>query len=77
MAVRKYLIVTFATTTMALMMERACKRAGAPGRLIPLPKAIDAGCGMAWAAQPGDEDELTALMGRERIRAQRITRATL
>ena len=74
---REYLIVTFAATTMALMMERACKQAGAPGRLIPLPKAIDAGCGMAWAAQPGDEAALLQLMQERHIKHQLITRVML
>ncbi len=74
---REYLIVTFATTTMALMMERTCKQSGAPGRLIPLPKAIDAGCGMAWAAQPGDEAALVELMQSKHIRHQLITRVML
>lgn len=77
MTVREYLIVTFAATTMALMMERACKQAGAPGRLIPLPKAIDAGCGMAWAAQPGDEAALLQLMQERHIKHQLITRVML
>lgn len=43
-------IVTFRTTTGAMAMERACKVRGLPGRLIPVPRAITAGCGMCWAA---------------------------
>ena len=39
-------IVTFRTTTGAMAMERACKAAGVPGRLIPVPRTITAGCGM-------------------------------
>ena len=30
-------VVTFATTTGAMAMERACQAAGLPGRLIPVP----------------------------------------
>lgn len=43
-------IVTFCTTTGAMAMERACKESGVPGRLIPVPRTITAGCGMCWAA---------------------------
>ncbi|MBQ7778608.1 MAG: DUF3343 domain-containing protein [Oscillibacter sp.] len=43
-------IVTFRTTTGAMAMERACKAQGVPGRLIPVPRTITAGCGMCWAA---------------------------
>lgn len=45
-------VVTFRTTTGAMAMERACKAAGVPGRLIPVPRTITAGCGMCWAAPP-------------------------
>ena len=46
------LIVTFHTTTAAMGMEIACNRAELPGRLIPVPREITAGCGMAWSAPP-------------------------
>ncbi|MGN1182760.1 MAG: DUF3343 domain-containing protein [Faecalibacillus sp.] len=46
---KEYLIITFQETTMALYMERVCKKYKQDGRLIPLPKEIDAGCGLAWA----------------------------
>ena len=41
-------IVTFPTTTQAMKMEKAARACGAPGRLIPVPREISAGCGMAW-----------------------------
>jgi hypothetical protein len=43
-------VVTFRTTTGAMAMEGACKAHGVPGRLIPVPRVITAGCGMCWAA---------------------------
>jgi len=54
------LIVTFHTTTAAMAMETACAGAGLPGRLIPVPREITAGCGMAWKAEPGDRTALEA-----------------
>ena len=44
-----YLVITFSETTTALYMERICKADGKDGRLIPLPRQISAGCGLAWA----------------------------
>ena len=43
-------VITFPTTTAALAMEGACGKAGLPGRLIPVPRSITAGCGMCWSA---------------------------
>jgi len=45
------LIVTFHTTTAAMAMEKACMENGTPGRLIPVPREITAGCGMSWSTQ--------------------------
>ena len=52
------LIITFATTTQAMAMEKFCAEQGLPGRLIPVPRQITAGCGLAWKAQPRDKDGL-------------------
>lgn len=48
-------IVTFRTTVGAMAMEKACKEENVPGRLIPVPRAISAGCGMCWMAPPEDK----------------------
>ena len=45
---RPYMVITFDTTTQAMAMEKACRQAGIPGRLIPLPKEVSAACGLAW-----------------------------
>ena len=60
-------VVTFATTTGAMAMERACRAAGLPGRLIPVPRSITAGCGMCWSAPPDAGQELEALVIREKL----------
>lgn len=48
------LIVTFQTTTSAMAMEQLCMEKKVPGRLIPVPREITAGCGMAWCAPVED-----------------------
>lgn len=66
------LVITFHTTTEAMAMEAACKQEHADGRLIPVPRIISAGCGLAWCAGPASEAALTALMQRHRITPQGI-----
>ena len=60
-------IVTFPTTTQAMKMEKAARACGAPGRLIPVPRSITAGCGMCWSAPPSARADLEALVIRERL----------
>ena len=60
-------IVTFRTATGAMAMERACRAANLPGRLIPVPRAITAGCGMCWAAPPDARDALEELVMKEHL----------
>lgn len=60
-------IVTFRTTTGAMAMEQRCRAAGLPGRLIPVPRAITAGCGMCWAAPPSARDALEELVMKEHL----------
>ena len=55
-------VFTFHTTTMAMRMEQCVKDAGCPGRLIPVPRQISAGCGMAWSAPAGDRETLETLI---------------
>ena len=45
---KRYRILTFHTTTEAMAMEKRCEENGIPGRLIPIPREITAGCGLAW-----------------------------
>ena len=52
------LIITFDTTTQAMAMEKFCAQRNLPGRLIPVPREITAGCGLSWKAQPEDREKL-------------------
>ena len=66
------LIVAFLTTHDAMAFEDYCDEKGVPGRLIPLPREISAGCGLAWSAPPGDIAAVRALLGAAGIEAQHI-----
>ena len=47
------LIITFHTTADAIALEKACRETGRPGRMIPVPRELSAGCGLAWCTSPG------------------------
>ena len=55
---RPALVVTFPTTAAAMACEQLCGEQGLPGRMIPVPGQISAGCGLAWKAAPQDQDAL-------------------
>lgn len=66
------LIVTFHTTADAMAMEKACKQQKTPGRLIPVPRSISAGCGLAWCADPDCLQALKTVMAHVGIEEENI-----
>lgn len=58
------LVVTFHTTADAMAMEKACKENGVPGRIIPVPRAISAGCGLSWCADLTEREQIKAMMAK-------------
>ena len=60
-------VVTFRTTTGAMAMERLCREQGVPGRLIPVPRSITAGCGMCWAAPREAREAVEDLVVKEHL----------
>ena len=66
------LIVAFYTTHDAMAFEDFCAARGAPGRLIPLPREISAGCGLAWSAPPGDAARLRQLLSDAGVSPQHV-----
>lgn len=58
-----YTIITFGDYHTAIAFECFCQKNEIPGRLIPLPASISAGCGMCWRMRPAD-----AKAAEERIR---------
>lgn len=51
---RSYIVLSFRTTLEAMEWEKQCNAWQVPGRLIPLPREISAGCGLAWRMLPED-----------------------
>ena len=71
------LVIAFHTTADALHLEQAAKVAGFPGRLIPVPREITAGCGLAWRDEPENEKSLRDLLAQTGIEAQGLRILTL
>ena len=65
---KPFLVVTFAATADAMAMERYCMEHSLPGRLIPIPREIHAGCGLAWKTQPEEREAFTASLEAAGIR---------
>ncbi len=70
-------VVTFHTTTAAMKTEQAAREQEVPGRLIPVPREITAGCGLAWSAPPEAEDTLRTLLAGIGVTPQDIHHLTI
>ena len=51
-AKRPYIVLSFGSTVAAMAWEKRCAERSIPGRLIPLPRELSAGCGLAWRMLP-------------------------
>ena len=66
------LVVTFHTTADAMAMEKACKENHVPGRIIPVPRSISAGCGPSWCAGLSDREEIAVMMEKAGIKDEEM-----
>ncbi|MGM9612435.1 MAG: DUF3343 domain-containing protein [Butyricicoccus sp.] len=71
------MIITFHTTAEAFQMEKAAREHGFSGRLIPVPREITAGCGLAWRDEPERQADLCAMMAQEGISCEEMRILTL
>lgn len=65
-------VMTFKTTTQAMAFEEIAKEAKLKGRLIPLPRVIAAGCGLAWREDPKCRDSIQMLINKHPIEYDQI-----
>ena len=61
------LVVTFDTTSQAMAAESLFQAAGLPGRMIPIPSQITAGCGLAWKAEPEQKEPLLDAISKAKL----------
>jgi hypothetical protein len=72
-----YTVITFATTTAAMMMEARCGEKNIPGRLIPVPQSITASCGLAWRIPANIYPEYREQMSQLGVPFEKITEVIL
>lgn len=71
------LLITFSSTVQAMSMEAQAHAAGLPGRLIPVPTSITAGCGLAYKAPLESRTELLALVERAGLEPEQVVEMLL
>lgn len=66
------LVVAFDSTASAFAFSDAAGPAGIEGRLVPTPRSLSAGCGMAWRGAPSSRESVESLLAAEGIDDARI-----
>lgn len=66
------LVVAFKSTNAAMEMESLAKSRNIPGRIIPLPAKISAGCGLAWKTELDMRNDVINFMQEENIHWEAI-----
>ena len=66
------IVVTFVNTTDAMKMEAVCTEKNVQGRMIPVPKVISAGCGLACRSEPENEDVIREVLKFAGLKEQAI-----
>lgn len=56
------IVITFDTTTDAMMMEDFAKANNFEGKLIPIPNEISAGCGLAFEADLPEVNQIRQIL---------------
>ena len=68
-----FAVLSFASTAAAIETESWCRENGVPGRLIPLPEEISAGCGLAWRMEPAEWETYRENMENAGIPFEKMT----
>lgn len=61
---RPVLVIAFSSTEQALAAEALFTNSGLPGRMIPIPSQVSAGCGLAWKAEIDEKPQLLAALAQ-------------
>lgn len=67
------LVISFNKTVDAMAVEEYCLKNYVSGRLIPLPKEISAGCGLAWKCDVSQVDEMKKVFSELKIDIDKMT----
>lgn len=68
----KKIVITFFTTAEAMATEKACKEAGLIGKLISAPRELTADCGISFACDVKDKENIEKLLKGKGIEFDKI-----
>lgn len=74
---KKYMVLSFHSTTEAISFEKQCIQDQIPGRLIPIPREITAGCGLAWRIPADAYPSCRQMIQDRQMKYQDITELSL
>ncbi len=61
---REFLVITFSETSDAMAAEKLFQEMQVPGRIIPIPRQLSAGCGLSWKTELSERERAeSALQG--------------
>ena len=64
---RIFLVITFSETADAMAAEKLLAGRQIPGRIIPIPRQLSAGCGLSWRTEPELEDQFPFTRQRKAV----------
>lgn len=65
-------VAAFHTTADAMAAEQVCAVHGVPGRLIPVPRTLSAGCGIAWCSPIEERERLVGALEADDVEYEQI-----
>ena len=65
---RDFLVITFSETSDAMAAEKLFQERQIPGRIIPIPRQLSAGCGLSWRTEPDEQDAVRKELDEAGIR---------
>lgn len=64
---KESLYISFHVTADSIACRLACEENNIVGKLVPVPRSMSAGCGMAWKTEVAEEDIIRKLLGQKDI----------
>ena len=74
---REFLVITFSETSDAMAAEKLFREEGLPGRIIPIPRQLSAGCGLSWKTELSEKESAEHALVRAGIRWHQMEPVTL
>lgn len=69
------ILVTFYSTSCALLLDKALKKRGVVGRVIPVPRELSSSCGYAVEIETDDSAFVVALVSGEELEWEAVYEA--